>query len=224
MTRNHEIFDAIDATIADIRGGKFVIVVDDENRENEGDLVLAAQLVSGDAITFLALRARGLICVPMDGALLDRLRLGDMVPEEALPSYEGCRFSVSVDAKAGIESGISSQDRATTIRALLNPESRPEDFRKPGHVFPLRARIGGVLARRGHTEAAVDLARLAGLAPAGVICEIIKDDGTMARLPDLVKMKARFGLKLIQIEDLAAHLLAHESLTRPVAVAASFKP
>ena len=198
-------FDTVEEALSEIRAGKMVIVVDDEGRENEGDLVLAAERATPEAVNFMITHARGLVCVPTEPAILDRLGLRDMTPEEGHPGYEGCRFTVSIDAKRGVGSGISAADRAATVRALFDPASTAADFKRPGHTFPLRAREGGVLTRRGHTEAAVDLARLAGLAPAGVICEIIKDDGTMARLPDLVAFKVRFGLKLIQIEDLAAH-------------------
>ncbi|KRV50430.1 3,4-dihydroxy-2-butanone 4-phosphate synthase [Wenjunlia vitaminophila] len=195
--------DPIERAVADIAAGRPVVVVDDADRENEGDLVVAAQLVTPEVIAFMMAECRGLICVPMRGTDLDRLKLEQMVQDNT----ESMRtaFTVSVDAKHGTTTGISAADRAHTARALADPESVPGDFVRPGHVFPLRAREGGVLARDGHTEAGIDLARLAGLHPAAVICEIANADGTMARLPELVPFARRHGLAIVSIEDLIAY-------------------
>ncbi len=187
-------FGTIEEAIEDIRAGRMVIVVDDEDRENEGDLTMAAEKVTPETINFMAAHGRGLICVPLTGERLDELRLAPMVTDNTSPFSTA--FTVSVDAKGrSVTTGISAHDRCETIRALLDPATRPEDLTTPGHTFPLRAREGGVLTRAGQTEAAVDLARLAGLYPAGVICEIMKDDGTMARVPDLLKYAARHRLR-----------------------------
>ena len=176
-------FASIETAIEAIRQGRMIVVVDDEDRENEGDLTLAAQHVTPEAIAFMATHGRGLICAALEGGLLDRLHIPQMVQDNTSP-FETA-FCVSVEAREGTSTGISAHDRARTIQALVAPDAKPSDFVKPGHVFPLRANPGGVLARTGQTEASVDLARLAGLHPAGVICEIMKDDGTMARVPDL---------------------------------------
>ena len=207
-------FASIEEAIEDIRNGKMVIVVDDEDRENEGDLVMAAEKVTPEAINFMTKYGRGLICTPMDGARLDELGIPPMVRENR-STYETA-FTVSVGVRGKMTTGISAFDRANVIRALVDPATRPEDIVMPGHVFPLRARPGGVLERAGHTEAAVDLARLAGLFPAGVIVEIMDDDGTMARLPKLEEMAKRFGLKIITIADLIRYRKAKESLVERV--------
>jgi 3,4-dihydroxy 2-butanone 4-phosphate synthase/GTP cyclohydrolase II len=186
-----------------------VIVVDDEDRENEGDLTIAAEMITPEAINFMALHGRGLVCLAMTGERLDELELGPMAAHNTAPG--GTAFTVSIDAKGhGVTTGISARDRAQTIRAALDARSDPEDFARPGHVFPLRARPGGVLERRGQTEAAVDLARLAGLYPAGVICEVINDDGTMARVPDLVRFCNRHNLVMVTVADLARYRLESE--------------
>jgi 3,4-dihydroxy 2-butanone 4-phosphate synthase/GTP cyclohydrolase II len=200
----------IPEAIADYEDGKFVIVVDDEDRENEGDLCVAAQLVSPDQIMFMSRYAGGLICAPIVSSRLDELQIEPMVTHNT--SRYGTAFSVSIEAKDLVTTGISAYDRAATIRHLLNPEARPEDFAKPGHTFPLRAAEGGVLKRAGQTEAAVDLAALAGLYPAGVICEIMNEDGTMARMPDLEQFSARHGVKIIAIKDLIAYRRRNEKL------------
>jgi 3,4-dihydroxy 2-butanone 4-phosphate synthase/GTP cyclohydrolase II len=200
----------IPEAIADYEDGKFVIVVDDEDRENEGDLCVAAQLVSPEQIMFMSRYAGGLICAPIIASRLDELQIEPMVTNNT--SRYGTAFSVSVEARELVTTGISAYDRAATIRHLMNPEARPDDFAKPGHTFPLRAAEGGVLKRAGQTEAAVDLASLAGLYPAGVICEIMNEDGTMARLPDLEEFSARHGIKIITIKDLIAYRRRNEKL------------
>jgi 3,4-dihydroxy 2-butanone 4-phosphate synthase / GTP cyclohydrolase II len=203
-------FDAIDTALADIAAGKMVVVVDDENRENEGDLICAAQTVTPDQINFMAVHARGLICVAMTGDALDRLDLPLMVSNNTDPNQTA--FTVSIDASPhlGVSTGISADDRTRTIQVAIDPSTQPEDLRRPGHIFPLRAREGGVLKRAGHTEAAVDLARLAGLNPAGVICEIQNPDGSMARLGDLVTYARAHDLKIISIADLISYRLRHD--------------
>ncbi|WP_263984915.1 GTP cyclohydrolase II [Streptomyces sp. HPF1205] len=205
------VLDSVERAVADIAAGRPVVVVDDEDRENEGDLIVAAELVTPEIVAFMMAACRGLICVPMPGTDLDRLELPQMVADNT----ESMRtaFTVSVDAGAahGVSTGISAADRATTIRLLTEPGSRPADFVRPGHVFPLRARPGGVLERPGHTEAGVDLARLAGLRPAAAIVEIAREDGTMARLPDLVVFARKHGLAIISIADLVAHRRSAEA-------------
>ncbi|AZR72953.1 bifunctional 3,4-dihydroxy-2-butanone 4-phosphate synthase/GTP cyclohydrolase II [Anoxybacter fermentans] len=192
-------FNTIQEALEDLKKGKMIIVVDDEDRENEGDFVMAAEKVTPEAINFMITNGKGLVCVPMMGKDLDRLNLPPMVINNTDPHETG--FTVSVDHK-DTTTGISAYERALTIKELINPESKPEDFKRPGHIFPLRARDGGVFVRPGHTEAAVDLARLAGLYPAGVICEIILQNGRMARLPQLEKMAKEWNMKLISIADL----------------------
>jgi 3,4-dihydroxy 2-butanone 4-phosphate synthase/GTP cyclohydrolase II len=194
--------DPIERAIADIAAGKAVVVVDDEDRENEGDLVFAAQMASQELVAFTMTHCRGLLCVPLEEAVLDHLQLGQMAPHNTERMQTA--FTVSVDAREGVTTGISAADRALTIQLLADPDTSPYDLVRPGHVFPLRAKPGGVLRRPGHTEAAVDLARLAGLRSAGVICEIVKDDGSMARLPELKEFAAEHGLALISIADLIA--------------------
>ncbi|MGH7660446.1 MAG: bifunctional 3,4-dihydroxy-2-butanone-4-phosphate synthase/GTP cyclohydrolase II [Vulcanimicrobiaceae bacterium] len=208
-------FDSIDSAVADIRAGKMVVVLDDEDRENEGDLVMAAQLVTPDAINFMRKEGGGLICVPMLGRRLDELHIPPMVHENS--SLHETAFSVSVEARGRTTTGISAHDRAATIAALLDPTAKPADFLRPGHTFPLRARDGGVLVRAGQTEAAVDLARLAGLYPAGVICEIMDEDGTMMRLPRLREFAKKHGVKLITVKDLIAYRMRHEKLVEKTA-------
>ena len=202
-------FADIETAIVELRAGRMIVVVDDEDRENEGDLTMAAELTTPEAINFMARHGRGLICLAMTGERLDELELPPMAPNNT--ALGGTAFTVSIDLKGdGVTTGISACDRARTIRAAVDANRSPEDFGRPGHVFPLRARDGGVLERRGQTEAAVDLARLAGLNPAGVICEIVNDDGTMARLPDLVRFCERHGLVMITVADLARYRLEAE--------------
>jgi 3,4-dihydroxy 2-butanone 4-phosphate synthase/GTP cyclohydrolase II len=208
-------FDPIDEAIEEIRKGRIVIVVDDKDRENEGDFLMAADRVTPEAINFMAMHGRGLICMPCIAERLDELNIHPMVSDNT--STHETAFTVSIGAKGKITTGISAYDRAVTIQAVIDPDTRPEDISKPGHIFPLRAKDGGVLSRAGHTEAAVDLARLAGLFPAGVICEIMNEDGTMARVPQLVETKKRFGLKLITIEDLIRYRNRNEKLVRRIA-------
>src|SRR5918996_2797772 len=193
-------FDPIEDAIADIRQGKMVIVVADEDRENEGDLVFAAEKVTLDHVTFMVRHCSGVICVPMEAERLEKLHLPLMAPDNS--DSMGTAFTISVDARHGTTTGISAPDRAATIRALIDPATKPHDLARPGHLFPLRYYPGGVLRRAGHTEAAVDLARLAGLYPAGVVCEVVNEDGTMARLDDLEHFATDQGLLLISIADL----------------------
>jgi 3,4-dihydroxy 2-butanone 4-phosphate synthase/GTP cyclohydrolase II len=200
----------IEDAINDIKAGKFLVVVDDEDRENEGDLVIAAEFISADAINFMATHGRGLICTPLETARLDELQIEPMVGRNTAPL--GTAFTVSVEARHRTTTGISAEDRANTVRALIDPASKPSDFAKPGHTFPLRARDGGVLVRAGQTEAAVDLARLAGLYPAGVICEVMKVDGTMARMPDLQAFSKKHGIGIVTIKDLIAYRRRWEKL------------
>jgi 3,4-dihydroxy 2-butanone 4-phosphate synthase/GTP cyclohydrolase II len=203
--------------IEEIRAGRMIILMDDEDRENEGDLCMAAEAVTPEAINFMAKYGRGLICLPMAEERLDALGLPMMVAKNTAPL--GTAFTVSIDARRGVTRGISAEDRATTILTAIRDDVRPEDIVVPGHVFPLRARRGGVLVRTGQTEGAVDLARLAGLKPAGIICEIMRDDGTMARLPDLEEFSVKHGLKIATIADLIQYRLRHDSLVHHVAEA-----
>ncbi|MGI5835031.1 MAG: bifunctional 3,4-dihydroxy-2-butanone-4-phosphate synthase/GTP cyclohydrolase II [Chloroflexota bacterium] len=207
----------IEAAIEDIRAGKFVIVVDDEDRENEGDLVIAAEHVTPEAINFMARYGRGLICMPVTGKRLDELQIPMMV--ERNTSGFGTAFTVSVEAKHKVTTGISAYDRAATVKAIIDPATRPEDLARPGHMFPLRAAEGGVLKRAGQTEAAIDLAKLAGLYPAGVICEIMSDDGTMARMPELERFSEQHGIKIISVAQLIDYRRHREKLVRKVAEA-----
>lgn len=209
-----EKFNTIDEAIEDIRNGKIVIVVDDEDRENEGDFIVAAEKVTPDIVNFMAKYGRGLICVAITEQRAKELEFEPMV--EFNTSRHSTAFLVSVDYKKDTTTGISAFDRAKTIRAIVDPSSKPGDFAKPGHIFPLQAVDGGVLRRAGHTEAAVDLARLAGLYPAGVLCEIMSDDGTMARVPELFKIAKKFGLKIITIKDLISYRLKREKLVRKI--------
>ncbi|MEH2439788.1 bifunctional 3,4-dihydroxy-2-butanone-4-phosphate synthase/GTP cyclohydrolase II [Nostoc sp.] len=205
-------FDSIDAALADLKAGRVIVVVDDENRENEGDLICAAQFATPDTINFMAVEARGLICLAMTGDRLDELDLPLMVSN--ITDTNQTAFTVSIDAgpELGVSTGISAEDRARTIQVTLNPATKPTDLRRPGHIFPIRAKAGGVLKRAGHTEAAVDLSRLAGLYPAGVICEIQNSDGSMARLQQLVEYAKRHNLKIISIADLISYRLQHDRL------------
>ncbi|BAZ68695.1 MAG: bifunctional 3,4-dihydroxy-2-butanone-4-phosphate synthase RibB/GTP cyclohydrolase II RibA [Pelatocladus maniniholoensis HA4357-MV3] len=212
-------FDSIDAALADLKAGRVIVVVDDENRENEGDLICAAQFATPDTINFMAVEARGLICLAMTGDRLDELDLplmvSNVVTESHNTTYDNqTAFTISIDAgfHLGVTTGISAEDRAKTIQVAINPTTKPSDLRRPGHIFPIRAKQGGVLKRAGHTEAGVDLARLAGLYPAGVICEIQNPDGSMARLPQLIKYAQLHNLKIISIADLISYRLQHDRL------------
>ncbi|ADJ25827.1 GTP cyclohydrolase II [Dehalogenimonas lykanthroporepellens BL-DC-9] len=209
--------DPIEDIIADIAAGKMVVIVDDERRENEGDLVVAAEKITPEIVNFMARNGRGLICVSLPGQRLDELSIPMMVQDNTAKHYTA--FTVSVEARHHVSTGISAADRSATIKALVDPATRPDDLLRPGHTFPLRAREGGVLVRAGHTEAAVDLARLAGLYPAGVICEIMDEDGTMARLPVLRQLAAEWGLKIGSVADLIAYRRRKEKLVRRVAEA-----
>lgn len=208
---------SIEAAIQDFREGKFVVVVDDEDRENEGDLTMAAEKVTPEAINFMARHGRGLICLPVVGKRLDELQIPMMVSDNT--SSFGTAFTVSIDAKNGTTTGISAQDRALTVLAVIDPETKPEDIARPGHIFPLRAKEGGVLVRTGQTEAAVDLSRLAGLYPAGVICEIMKEDGTMARMPDLEIFAQEHGIKIVSVAQLIEYRMRYDTLIHRVAEA-----
>ena len=209
-------FNTIEEGIEDIKKGKMVILVDDEDRENEGDLTMAAEAVTPEAINFMAMHGRGLICLSLTSERVEQLQLPMMTTDNT--SSFGTAFTISIEAKKGVTTGISAADRATTIKAAIDPKSKPADLARPGHVFPLRARSGGVLQRAGQTEGSVDLARLAGLYPAGVICEIMNDDGTMARVPHLMEFARKFHLKIITVKDLIAYRVRKESLVRRVAV------
>lgn len=212
-------FDSIEEALADLKRGRAIVVVDDENRENEGDVICAAQFATPDMINFMAVYARGLICLAMTGDRLDELDIPLMVRENTDTNQTA--FTVSIDAspRVGVTTGISADDRARTIQVALDPQTRPHDLRRPGHVFPIRAREGGVLKRAGHTEAAVDLARLAGLYPAGVICEIQNPDGSMSRLPELIEYSREHDLKIISIADLISYRLKHERFVRRETIA-----
>ncbi len=207
------VFDTIESALEDIRNGKLVIVVDDEDRENEGDFITAAENVTPEMVNFITKEARGLLCVAVTASRALELQLDPMTQTNT--SAHETNFTISVDARlAGVTTGISAFDRAITIRHLADPLAKPSDFARPGHVFPLRAMEGGVLRRVGHTEATVDLARLAGFRPVGVLCEILHDDGSMARVPDLLKLRDKFGMKLITIKDLVAYRMMREKLVR----------
>ncbi|MGZ4301896.1 MAG: bifunctional 3,4-dihydroxy-2-butanone-4-phosphate synthase/GTP cyclohydrolase II [Gaiellaceae bacterium] len=207
-------FATVEEAIEDIRQGKFVVVVDAADRENEGDLTIAAQFATPEAVNFMTKEARGLICLCLSEDRCDELGLRQMTERNETPY--GTAFTVSVEAREGVTTGISAPDRSRTIQVAVDPDARPEDLVQPGHIFPLRARDGGVLARAGQTEAAVDLARLAGLIPAGVVCEIMNEDGTMARVPDLIPYCRRHGLKLVTVADLIEHRRRHEQLVERV--------
>ncbi|WP_017319152.1 bifunctional 3,4-dihydroxy-2-butanone-4-phosphate synthase/GTP cyclohydrolase II [Mastigocladopsis repens] len=213
------VFDSIDAALADLKAGRVIVVVDDENRENEGDLICAAQFATPDIINFMAVEARGLICLAMLGDRLDELDLPLMVTN--ITDTNQTAFTVSIDAgpHLGVSTGISAEDRARTIQVAINPATQPLDLRRPGHIFPIRAKEGGVLKRAGHTEAAVDLARLSGLYPSGVICEIQNPNGSMARLPELIEYAKQHNLKIISIADLISYRLQHDRLIKRETVA-----
>lgn len=204
----------IEDAIEEIRAGRMVIVVDDENRENEGDLICAAEKITPEHIGFMVRYGSGIICVPMEAERLEQLHLPLMAPQNS--ESMGTAFTISVDARAGTTTGISAADRAATVRALIDPRTRPQDLARPGHIFPLRYMPGGVLRRAGHTEAAVDLARLAGLYPAGVLCEVVNEDGTMARLADLERFAAEHGLVVVSIADLIAYRRRWEKLVQRI--------
>jgi 3,4-dihydroxy 2-butanone 4-phosphate synthase/GTP cyclohydrolase II len=210
-------FDSIEEAIKEIKKGRFVILVDDEDRENEGDLVIAAEKVTPQAINFMAKHGRGLICLALTPERVAELRLPPQAPENTAPF--GTAFTVSIDARRDITTGISAADRATTIRTAIDPKCRPEDLARPGHVFPLKADKGGVLKRAGQTEGSVDLARLAGLSPAGVLCEIMNDDGTMARVPELSEFAKRHRLKMVTIKALIEYRMRRETFIKRVAEA-----
>ena len=208
------VFASVEEAIEEIRAGRFVVVVDDEDRENEGDLTIAAQFVTPEAVNFMATHGRGLICLCLTPERCEALGLRQMTDQNETPF--GTAFTVSIEARDGVSTGISAHDRARTIQVAIDPTSSPHDLVQPGHVFPLRARSGGVLKRSGQTEAAVDLAHLAGLSPAGVVCEIMNEDGTMARVPDLVPYCERHGLKLVTVADLIEYRRQHEKLVERV--------
>jgi 3,4-dihydroxy 2-butanone 4-phosphate synthase / GTP cyclohydrolase II len=210
QTATETPFATIEEALEDVRQGKFIVVVDAADRENEGDLTIAAQFATPEAVNFMATHGRGLICLCLTDERCDELALEQMTDRNETPF--GTAFTVSIEAREGVSTGISAQDRARTIQVAIDPSKGPEDLVQPGHVFPLRARVGGVLQRAGQTEAAVDLARLAGLNPAGVVCEVMKDDGTMARVPDLVEYCARHHLKMITVEDLIEYRRRTEKL------------
>ena len=206
--------ESIDEAVADIRDGKMIIIVDDEDRENEGDLVCAAEKVTPEIINFMARHARGLICLPLTEERCDELHLTTQVADNT--SFLGTAFTISIDARRGITTGISASDRATTILAAVDSKSRPQDLARPGHIFPLRSKNGGVLVRPGQTEASVDIARIAGLYPARVICEIMNEDGTMARFPELQVFAAQHNLKMISVADLVRYRISKETLIKRV--------
>jgi 3,4-dihydroxy 2-butanone 4-phosphate synthase/GTP cyclohydrolase II len=210
-------FNTIEEAIADIKKGKMIILSDDEDRENEGDLVIAAEKVTPDVINFMAKYGRGLICLTLTEERTEQLQLAPMTPENT--SSFGTAFTISIDARKDVSTGISAKDRAVTILTAIHPDTRPGDLVRPGHIFPIRAQKGGVLKRAGQTEGSVDLARLAGLTPAGVICEIMNEDGTMARLPDLVEFGKQHDLKLVTIKDLIEYRMKRESLVHRVSEA-----
>ena len=209
-------FASIENALTDIQDGKMVIIVDDEDRENEGDLMIAAEKVTADDINFMATNGRGLICLAMTGQRLDDLNIPLMVSDTANSSPHGTAFCVSIEARRGVSTGISAFDRAQTVLTAIDPKTRPSDLTRPGHIFPLRARDGGVLVRAGQTEASVDLTNIAGLFPAGVICEIMKEDGTMARVPDLADFSEYHNIKMITVADLIRYRLRTEHFVRKV--------
>jgi 3,4-dihydroxy 2-butanone 4-phosphate synthase/GTP cyclohydrolase II len=207
-------FATIDEAVAEIRDGRMIIIIDDEDRENEGDVVCAAEKVTPEIINFMARHARGLICLPLTEERCDELHLTTQVADNT--SFHGTAFTVSIDARKGVTTGISASDRATTILVAVDPKTRPQDLARPGHIFPLRAKNGGVLVRPGQTEASVDLSRIAGLHPSGVICEIMNEDGTMARLPELKEFSATHHMKMIRVADLVRYRISKEMLIRRV--------
>jgi 3,4-dihydroxy 2-butanone 4-phosphate synthase/GTP cyclohydrolase II len=209
-------FSSIEDALIDIQDGRKVIIVDDEDRENEGDLMVAAEKITPEVVNFMATHGRGLICLAMTGQRLDDLHIPLMVSDSSNTSPHGTAFCVSIEARRGVSTGISVHDRAHTILTAIDSKTRPSDLSRPGHIFPLRARDGGVLVRAGQTEASVDLARIAGLFPAGVICEIMKEDGSMARVPDLIEFAERHDVKIITVADLIRYRLRTESFVRRV--------
>jgi len=213
-TIDPDLAERIAGAIADVRAGKMIILVDDEDRENEGDLTMAAQFVTPEAVNFMATHGRGLICLALDEDQVDRLKLPMMESPGRLGPALGTAFTVSVESRTGVTTGISAPDRAHTIKVAANPNAKPDDLITPGHVFPLKARRGGVLVRTGQTEGSVDVARLADLTPAGVICEIMRDDGTMARMPDLEAFAHKHGLRILTIADLIRYRLVTERLVQ----------
>src|SRR5215213_6821411 len=204
----------IDEAVEEIRNGRMIIIVDDEDRENEGDLVCAAELVTPEIISFMAIHGRGLICLPLTEERCDELQLHPQTADNT--SSMGTAFTISIEARSGVTTGISAADRAKTILTAVDPNSKPSDLARPGHVFPLRAKRGGVLVRIGQTEASVDIARIAGLAPAAVICEIMNDDGTMSRMPELEIFADKHGLKIISVAELVRYRIEKEMLVRRV--------
>ncbi|MDR3321745.1 MAG: 3,4-dihydroxy-2-butanone-4-phosphate synthase, partial [Synergistaceae bacterium] len=209
------ILDDIEDAIKDVASGKIIIVVDDARRENEGDMVVAAEKCGTQHMNYFVTQAKGLVCAPLDGEIAERLDLDLMVERGTEP--HGTAFTVTVDAFDGVTTGISAEERARTVRKLADPSAKPGDFRRPGHIFPLIARAGGVLKRAGHTEAAVDFARLAGFRGVGVICEILNEDGSMARLPQLLEFARREGLRVVSVADLIKYRLSREKLVRRAA-------
>ena len=217
MTQNQSTFAAVEEAVEEIRQGRMIVLVDDEDRENEGDLTMAAEKITPEAINFMAKFGRGLICLPLTEDRCDELNLPLMSPINT--SVHGTAFTEAIDARVGVTTGISASDRAITILTAIDPKTRPQDLARPGHVFPLRARNGGVLVRAGQTEASVDLARIAGLNPSGVICEIMNEDGTMARVPQLQEFCAQHNLKMLTVADLIRYRMQHERYVRRVAEA-----
>ena len=209
---------SVEEALEDLQAGKCLVVVDDEQRENEGDLVMPAEKVTPEAINFIVTHARGLVCMPIIGERLDQLQMPLMVSQN-MSSRNQTAFTVSVDYKNGTTTGISASDRAATVQAMINPDARPEEFSRPGHLFPLRSNPGGVLARAGHTEAIVDLCKLAGMYPAGIVCEIMNEDGSMSRMPDLETFAKVHGLKILSIAQIIAHRRRHERMVERVAEA-----
>ena len=214
MTTHAHAVARIEAAVEHFRRGKMIILVDDEDRENEGDLCIAAEKVTPEAINFMAKHGRGLVCLALSEEKVRQLRLPLMVDEGANTSTFGTAFTISIEAAKGVTTGISARDRAHTVLTAVKDDARPEDLARPGHVFPLRARRGGVLVRAGQTEGSVDLARLAGLTPAAVICEVMNDDGTMARLPELEKLGRQFDLRILSVADLIAYRMMKDHLVR----------
>src|SRR5499427_9568961 len=218
MTDNRSHFATVEEAVEEIRNGRMIVLVDDEDRENEGDLAMAAEKITPEAINFMAKYGRGLICMPLTEDRCDELHLPLMSPINT--SVHGTAFTEAIDARAGVTTGISASDRAITVLTAIDSKTRPQDLARPGHIFPLRARNGGVLVRAGQTEASVDLARIAGLTPAGVICEIMNDDGTMARLPQLAEFCRSHGMKLLTVAELIRYRMRNERYVRRIAEAA----
>lgn len=214
MTKRKRIFSTIEEAVRDVKKGRCIIVVDDESRENEGDLVMAAEKVTPAAVNFMAKEARGLICIALLPERIEELNLPPMIADNT--ALHKTAFTVSVDSAKGVTTGISAQDRALTVKLMIDRNTRPEDLARPGHIFPIRAKEGGVLVRAGHTEATADISKIAGLYPAGVMCEIMKDDGTMARVPDLLKFAAKHRLKIITIKDLIEYRRKREKLIEKI--------